>query len=89
MIIIMQRLARLVTRVTNDDYVYMDPTDTQVKGILKDIWSRVATDLNLTLAVEQVVEWEKMILLTAENKSDVALQRMDWSMIENENHFKM
>ena len=80
-------MARLVTRVTRDDYVYQDPMDPRpdrVKGILYDLWDKVATDLNLTFKINVVNNWLDMVDRVRMNQADVALQRMDWSMVDRE-----
>ena len=74
-----------MTTVTHDDYVYQDPMDTRVKGILYDLWNQAATDLNLTSSIEVVPEWRVMLEYLKENRSDVILQRMDWGLVDGEN----
>ena len=81
----MSSLARVVTLLTKDDFVFQNPSgDSGLAGLCVDLWNETAKTLNLTSTFTIVNSMPEVFKNFRENRSDVIMQAVDHAAMEFE-----
>ena len=70
-------VARVVTYVTRNNFVFRRENDSVLSGICIDLWNRTAQLLNLSYTVDIVDTGLQLVTHFKENRSDIIVQRID------------
>ena len=77
--------ARVVTSVSETNFLFHHPSRLELSGICADLWNQAASNLNLTSSVEIVDVWWDMFQNFNANRSDVIMERSDDAMMQHNN----
>ena len=78
-------LTRVITRNSENTYIYRDKSDLILKGVCVDLWNQTAKDLNLTYEMEIATGWEEMITIFGSGEVDVIVNRMNDIQLRSRN----